>query len=121
MRSMPRGSARGTHIWMLTNNAEIAAPHASRHATAAAVPARGTSQPNPISAAHMNASAATITVLKCRSMASPVSTLPSRPAAPNPNSSSATAAGATPGICRRYGSMNVNAPKWAATVKIATA
>ncbi|WP_198360235.1 hypothetical protein [Burkholderia ubonensis] len=49
---------------MPTNNAEIAVPHASRHATAAAVPARGTSQPNPTSAAHMNASAATITVLK---------------------------------------------------------
>ncbi|KVP33669.1 hypothetical protein WM08_23290 [Burkholderia ubonensis] len=28
--------ARGTHAWMPTNNAEIAAPHASRHATAAA-------------------------------------------------------------------------------------
>ncbi|KVN90564.1 hypothetical protein WJ69_12405 [Burkholderia ubonensis] len=78
MRSMPRGSARGT------------------------------SQPNPISAAHMNASAATITVLKCRSMASPVSTLPSRPAAPDPNSSSAMAAGATPGICRRTRFTNTN-------------
>ncbi|KVO07569.1 hypothetical protein WJ71_06240 [Burkholderia ubonensis] len=78
MRSMPRGSARGT------------------------------SQPNPISAAHMNASAATITVLKCRSMASPVSTLSSRPAAPNPNSSSAMAAGATPGICRRTRFTNTN-------------